>query len=50
LGLFFKKGTSKNPFLLQAAAISTCFVVGRKIVLDVALATPAAILVLPPCM
>ena len=36
--------TSKNSFLLRTAAISSCDVVGSKRVLDVALATPAAIL------
>jgi hypothetical protein len=34
---------------IQAAYFPSGCVVGRKIVLDVALATPAAILALPPC-
>ena len=38
------KGTSKNSFLLRTAAISSRYVVGSKFVLDVALATTAAIL------
>jgi len=37
-------GTSKNSFLLRTAAISSRCVVGIKFVLDVAFATPAAIL------
>ena len=37
-------GTSKNSFLLRTAAISSRCVVGSKFVLDVALATTAAIL------
>jgi hypothetical protein len=38
------EGTSKNSFLLRTAAISSRYVVGSKFVLDVALATTAAIL------
>jgi len=34
---------------IQAVYFPPGFVVGHKIVLDVALATPAAILTLPPC-
>jgi hypothetical protein len=36
------KGTSKNSFLLQTAAISTSGVVRTKFVLDIALAMPVA--------
>jgi hypothetical protein len=37
-------GTSKNPFLLRTAAIFSSGVVRPKPVLNVAMATPAAIL------
>jgi hypothetical protein len=37
-------GTSKNSFLLRTAAIFSSGVVRPKFVLDVAMATPAAIL------